>query len=113
VGGLFGEGTERTAMGLFDMLGDSLRGASKSVQKSREAAIRNSEKMLKIQRLKMDVQTKREDKEKKMTSLAHKVYELYAKNKLTDPELLSLCQDIKTLQWQIDESWTEINHLNK
>ena len=48
-----------------------------------------------------------------MTSLAHKVYELYAKNKLTDPELLSLCQDIKTLQWQIDESWTEINHLSK
>jgi hypothetical protein len=100
-------------MGLFDMLGDSLRGASKSVQKSREAAIRNSEKMLKIQRLKMDVQSKREEKEKKMQGLAHKVYELYAKNKLTDPELLSLCQDIKTLQWQIDESWTEINHLGK
>ena len=95
------------------MLGDSLRGASKSVQKSREAAIRNSEKMLKIQRLKMDVQSKREEKEKNMQGLAHKVYELYAKNKLTDPELLSLCQDIKTLQWQIDESWTEINHLGK
>ena len=50
-------------MGLFDMLGDSFKGASKSVQKSRDAAIRNSEKMLRIQRLKMDVQTKREDKE--------------------------------------------------
>ncbi len=100
-------------MGLFDMLGDSFKGASKSVQKSRDAAIRNSEKMLRIQRLKMDVQSKREDKEKKMQSLAHKVYELYAKNKLTDPELLAICQDIKTLQWQIDESWTEINHLGK
>lgn len=100
-------------MGLFDMLGDSFKGASKSVQKSKDAAIRNSEKMLRIQRLKMDVQTKREDKEKKMQSLAHKVYELYAKNKLTDPELLAICQDIKTLQWQIDESWTEINHLGK
>ena len=96
-------------MGLFDMW----QGAAKSMQKSKEAVIRGSEKSLKIQRLKMDVQSKREEKEKKMQGLAHKVYELYAKNKLTDPELLSLCQDIKTLQWQIDESWTEINHLGK
>lgn len=95
------------------MLGDSFKGASKSVQKSKEAAIRSSEKMLRIQRLKMDVQEKREEKERKMQALAHKVYELYAKNKLTDPELLAMCQDVKTLQWQIDESWTEINHLNK
>lgn len=100
-------------MGLFDMLGDSLKGASKSVQKTRDAAIRNSEKMLRIQRLKMDVQDKREEKEQKMQSLAHKVYELYAQNKLNEPELLAICQDIKTLQWQIDESWTEINHLDK
>ena len=100
-------------MGLFDMLGDSFRGASKSVQKTQEAAIRHSEKMLKVQRLKMDVQNKREEKEQKMQGLAHKVYELYAKNKLTDPELLAICQDIKTLQWQIDENWTEINHLTK
>lgn len=95
------------------MLGDSFKGASKSVQKSKEAAIRSSEKMLRIQRLKMDVQEKREEKERKMQALAHKVYELYATNKLTDPELLAMCQDVKTLQWQIDESWTEINHLNK
>lgn len=95
------------------MLGDGLKGASKGVQKSKEAAIRNSEKMLRIQRLKMDVQEKREEKERRMQALAHKVYELYARNKLTDPELLGMCQEIKTLQWQIDESWTEINHLNK
>lgn len=100
-------------MGFFDMLGDSIKGASKSVQKSKQAAIRGSEKMLRIQRLKMDVTEKRDEKERKMQALAHKVYELYAKNKLTDPELLGLCQEIKTLQWQIDESWTEINHLNK
>ena len=100
-------------MGLFDMLGDSFKGASKSVQKGKEAAIRNSEKMLRIQRLKMDVQEKREEKDKRMQALAHKVYELYAQNKLQNKELLAMCQDVKTLQWQIDESWTEINHLNK
>jgi hypothetical protein len=26
---------------------------------------------------------------------------------------VAFCQDIKTLQWQIDERWTEINHLNQ
>ncbi len=100
-------------MGLFDLLGEGLKGAGRVVGKGTEKAIRNSEKMLRIQRLKMDVQNMREEKEKKMRGLAHKVYELFTKNKLTDPELLALCQDIKTLQWQIDERWTEINHLSK
>lgn len=100
-------------MGLFEMLGDSFKGASKSLNKGKEAAIRGSEKMLRISRLKMDVQDMREDKDRKMRNLAHKVYELYSQNKLSDPELTALCQDIKTLQWQIDERWTEINHLNK
>lgn len=99
-------------MGFFDMLGDSLKGAGKTVQKGREAAIRGSEKMLRVSRLKMDVTEMREAKDKKMRDLALRVYELYAQNKLKDPELLAMCQDVKTLQWQIDERWTEINHLS-
>lgn len=100
-------------MGLFDILGDSLKGAGKAAQKGKEAAIRNSEKMLRVSRLKMDVQELRGQKDKKMHDLAHFVYELYTQNKLADPELLAICQDIKTMQWQIDEAWTTINHLNK
>jgi hypothetical protein len=100
-------------MGFFDMLGDSLKGASKSMQKGRDAAIRGSEKMLRVSRLKMDVQEMREQKDQKMRDLAHRVYELYAQSKLNDPELVAFCQEIKTLQWQIDERWTEINHLSK
>ena len=95
------------------MLGDSLKGAGKTVQKGREAAIRNSEKMLRISRLKMDVGELRSSKDKKMHDLAHFVYELYTQNKLADPELVAMCQDIKTMQWQIDEHWTSINHLTK
>lgn len=95
------------------MLGDSLKGAGKTVQKGRDAAIRSSEKMLRVSRLKMDVQEMREQKDQKMRELAHRVYELYAQNKLGDPELVSACQEVKTLQWQIDERWTEINHLAK
>ena len=100
-------------MGFFDMLGDSLKGAGKSVQKGKEAAIRSSEKMLRVSRLKMDVQEMREQKDKRMRDLALRVYELYSQNKLGDPELVSMCQEVKTLQWQIDERWTEINHLSK
>ena len=83
------------------------------MQKGRDAAIRGSEKMLRVSRLKMDVQEMREQKDQKMRDLAHSVYELYAQNKLSDPELVAFCQEIKTLQWQIDERWTEINHLSK
>ena len=100
-------------MGFFEMLGDSLKGAGKTVQKGRDAAIRSSERMLRISRLKMDVQEMREQKDQKMRELAHRVYELYSQNKLGDSELVGFCQEIKTLQWQIDERWTEINHLSK
>ena len=102
-----------SGMGLFDMLGDSLKEASKTMLKGKDAAIRGSEKMLRVSRLKMDVQEMREEKDRRMRDLAHRVYELYAQSKLNDQDLVTMCQDIKTLQWQIDERWTEINHINK
>ena len=95
------------------MLGDSLKEATKSVKRGKDAAIRGSEKMLRVSRLKMDIQEMREEKDKKMRDLAIKVYEMYAQNQLSDAELVTFCQDIKTLQWQIDERWTEINPLNQ
>lgn len=99
-------------MGFIEFFGESLKGVGKGVQKGREAAVRSSEKMLRVQRLRMDVNELREEKERKMREVAHKVYELYTQNALKNPELLAICQDIKTIQWQIDERWTEINHLN-
>lgn len=97
--------------GFFDKLGESLREAGKGVAKGRQAALRSSEKMLRVERLKMDIKDLREDKERKMRDLAHKVYELYTQGTLQNPELIQMCQEIKTLQWQIDERWTEVNHL--
>jgi hypothetical protein len=77
----------------------------------RDAAIRKSEKVIKIERIKMDIKTMKEDKEEHLKELARKVYEMYTRNNLNDPELISICQDVKTIQWQIDEKWTEINNL--
>ena len=45
-----------------------------------------------------------------MRTLARKVYELYTRNELKEPDLVNFCQELKTLQWQIDERWTEVNH---
>ena len=73
--------------------------------------VRNTEKALRVQRLKDGIRDLREQKEQKMRDLAHKVYELYTQGTLQNPDLLAACQDIKTLQWQIDERWTEVNHL--
>jgi hypothetical protein len=77
----------------------------------KDAAIRKSEKVLKIERIKMDIKTLKQEKEEHLKELARKVYELYTQNNLTNPDLLSICQDVKTIQWQIDEKWTEINNL--
>ena len=97
--------------GFFEKLGDSIREAGKGVARGRSAAVRNTEKALRVQRLKDDIRDLREQKEQKMRDLAHKVYELYTQGTLQNPDLLAACQDIKTLQWQIDERWTEVNHL--
>jgi len=91
--------------GFFDKLGESVREASKGV-------VRKSEMRLRVERLKMDIRDLREQKDQKMRDLAHKVYERYVQGTLQDPEFLAACQDIKSLQWQIDERWTEVNHLN-
>ncbi|MFP4496819.1 MAG: hypothetical protein ACLFQV_01310 [Vulcanimicrobiota bacterium] len=77
----------------------------------KDIAIRKSEKVLKIERIKMEIKDLKKEKEKQLQSLARKVYEQYTQNNLTNPELVSICQDVKTYQWQIDEKWTEINNL--
>lgn len=98
-------------MSFFQKFGDSLKSATRGVSKGKQMAIRSSEKLLRVERLKMDIRDLREEKEQRMRELAHKVYEHYTANHLTDPELVELCQQIKMVQWQIDEKWTEINHL--
>lgn len=97
-------------MGLVDKMSEGMRKGKQIVQQSKEMAIRKSEQMLKIERLKMEINELRKQKDARMKALARKVYELYTRNELKDPDLVNFCQELKTMQWQIDERWTEINH---
>ncbi len=97
-------------MGVFDKVQEGVKKGKQLVQQSKEMAIRKSEQMLKIERLKMEINDLRKTKDARMKALARKVYELYTRNELKEPELINFCQELKTLQWQIDERWTEVNH---
>lgn len=91
-------------MSLFDKVGQQAK-------KGLDMAIRSSEKMMRIERLKLDIAEFKRKKTSFMKELANKVYEEYTKNMVQDPELIRVCQEIKSQQWQIDERWTEINNL--
>jgi len=97
-------------MGVFDKVNEGLNKGRELVQQGKEMAIRRSERMLKIERLKMEINDLRKMKDARMKALARKVYELYTRNELKEPDLINFCQELKTLQWQIDERWTEVNH---
>ncbi len=98
-------------MSLYEKSSELIRKGKKLIKSGREMAVRKSERVLKIERIKMDIKTLKKDKEEILKDLARKVYEIYTQNNLTNPELVSICQDVKTIQWQIDEKWTEINNL--
>jgi hypothetical protein len=96
---------------LYEKGSELMRKGKDMITGGRDAAIRRSEKVLKIERIKMDIKTMKGEKESHLKELARKVYEMYTQNNLNNPELISICQDIKTIQWQIDEKWTEVNNL--
>ncbi len=98
-------------MSLFDKMNEGVKKGLEIAQKGREIAIRKSERMLRMERLKDEIAGLRRQKDNQLKSLARKVYELYQRNELTQPDLLAMCQELKTVQWQIDEKWTEVNHL--
>ncbi len=75
----------------------------------RDKAIRSSEKFARGQGLKLDIDTIQEKKQKKLKQLSYLVYNLYIKNEIKHPEVNAICDEIRTLQWQIDEKRTEIN----
>ena len=97
--------------GILDKLGDSLKGVANGVARGKEAAVISAEKHLRIERLKLNIRELREEKDKHMAQLSHKIYERYAAGTLQDTELLAACQAIKMLQMQIDERWTEIKSI--
>lgn len=98
-------------MSLYEKGSEIIRKGKDIVQGGKDFAIRKSEKLLKIERIKSDIKTLKNDKDEKLKDLARKVYEQYTQNNLTNPDLLAICQDVKAIQWQIDEKWTEVNNL--
>ena len=96
---------------LYEKGSDLIRKGKDLLVSGKDMAIRKSEKVLKIERIKMDIKSLKKEKEARLKDLARKVYEQYTQNNLTNEELIAICQDIKTLQWQIDEKWTEVNNL--
>ena len=88
------------------------KGAEYVVEKGgelRDKAIKSSEKFARSHGLKLDVDTIQEKKQKKLKQLSYLVYNLYTKNEINHPEINAICQEIKNLQWQIDEKRTEID----
>ncbi len=100
-------------MAFLDKVNEQMKKGREFAQRGKEMAIKKAEKTLKIERLKIDINDLRKQKDRDMRTLARKVYELYCQNLLDNPELINLCQEIKTVQWQIDEKWSEVTHLKE
>lgn len=96
---------------LYEKGSEIIRKGKDLLQSGKNMAIRKSERVLKIERIKMDIKSLKKEKEDRLKDLARKAYELYTQNNLTNEEMIAICQDVKTLQWQIDEKWTEVNNL--
>lgn len=79
----------------------------------RDKAIRGSEKFARKQGLKLDIDSVQDKKKKKLKQLSYLVYNLFTKNQITHPEIAAICEEIRTLQWQIDEKRTEIDMIKK
>jgi hypothetical protein len=100
-------------MTFLEKVSEHVKKGKEIAQRGKELAIKKAEKSLHIERLKIDIDELRKKKDRDMRTLARKVYELYCQNQLDNPELVNLCQEIKTNQWQIDEKWSEVSHLKE
>lgn len=96
-------------MAFLDKMAESFRGVAKTVSRGRAAYIASAEENLRTERLKNEISDLREEKDQVMLQLAHRLYEQYTQGLIQDPDLLAICQNIKMLQWQIDERWCTIN----
>ena len=95
-------------MAFFKELTEKIQKGTEFAKKSTEFAIKHAEKSLKVEAVKVDISALKKELDKKMTALALKAYSLYESNALENEEAVELCKSIKTLHWQIDEKWNEV-----
>ena len=98
---------------VFDRVKKGAEFVAEKGGKLRDQAIRSSEKFARSQGLKLDIDTIQDRKKKKLKQLSYLVYNLYVKNEISHPEISAICDEIRSLQWQIDEKRTEIDMMKK
>jgi len=100
-------------MSFLDEIQKKLKQGQEFAKKGTEFAIRQAERSIKSESIKVDIAALKKDLDKKMIALAVKAYDLYEKNAIDDEEIIELCKNIKTLRWQIDEKWNEVEKIKK
>ncbi len=87
------------------------KGLADAAARKRDELVSSAETKLKIERIKAEVRSLRQEKDSLLNTLALKVYERYVKGEVEDPDLKAACQTIQLKQWEIDEKWAEINRV--
>lgn len=101
------------ANGFFSATGDIMKGLADAAARKRDELVSSAETRLKIERLKAEVRSLRQEKDGLLNGLALKVYERYVKGEIQDPDLQAACQAIQLKQWEVDEKWAEINRVKQ
>lgn len=93
----------------LDKMTEQMKKGRSLAQQLPERAMKTAEFALKTEGLKVDVAALKKKKDRYMMLLASKAYELYSRNSLDEPEMLALCREIKSVQWEIDEKIADIS----
>ena len=100
-------------MNLFEGLSKTLKQGTELAKKGAEIIAKQTEKSIKIESLKADITTEKKQLDKKMKRLASRIYSMYEKNEIEDPELIEMCKEIKKIKWNIEKKYSEIETLRK
>ena len=100
-------------MNLFEGLSKTLKQGTELAKKGAEIIAKQTEKSIKIESLKADITTEKKQLDKKMKRLASRIYSMYEKNEIEDPELIEMCKEIKKIKWNIEKKYSEIETIRK
>ncbi|MGM9991695.1 MAG: hypothetical protein ACI376_02455 [Candidatus Bruticola sp.] len=97
--------------GFLGATGSMMKGLVDAAAKKRDELVSSAELKLKMERLKAELRDLRQEKDELLNGLALKVYEMYVKGQIQDPDLKASCQAVQHKQWEVDEKWAEINYV--
>ncbi|MBI2264815.1 MAG: hypothetical protein HYU64_06530 [Armatimonadetes bacterium] len=88
---------------------DFLDKVGEQVSKVKQRAVRESERFTRLAGLNLDIKSLEREKQERPKKLAYRVYEMYTRNLISDQDLIAICQEVKTVQWQIDEKRAQVD----